>query len=72
MAKAKAAPAVDTDDLRNLIEPARAIAAALGSIDKEIGLDHDSLWRLGSEINQKLTQAIEMLDRFDRQAGPVT
>ena len=52
------------------IEPARAIAAALGSIDKEIGLDHDSLWRLGCEINLKLTQAIEMLDRFDKQAHP--
>ncbi|MDO8706026.1 MAG: hypothetical protein Q7J84_13875 [Sulfuricaulis sp.] len=67
MAKAKAAPEVDTDDLRDLIASARAIASALGCIGEDAGLDHDALWRLGNEIDVKLTHALAILDRFDEQ-----
>ncbi len=69
MAKAKTASTIDTDELRDLIEPARAIAEALSSIDEDCGLAHDSLWRLGNLIDQNLTKAVEMLDRFDKDNG---
>lgn len=64
MAKAKAA-VVTYDDIQDKISNARAIADAIGSLDKECSIDHESLWRLGHLMNNELVQASSMLEKYD-------